>query len=736
MRFEFRRYFVSVLFVFLLVLSIAVGAGAGFLFVYSSDLPQVESLEDYRPNVVTEVYGNDGQVIGTFALERRIIVEPSQIPEVLKDAIVSVEDQNFYSHWGLDVWGIARAAIKNVRAGRVVEGGSTITQQLSENLFLSPKRQWALKLQEALFAIQIERHYTKDEILTLYINQIYLGHGMYGFAAAAEYYFGKNLQDLAIEEAATLAALPRAPSTYSPLNDPDRSLMRRNYAIDRMVAEDKIAADQGEQAKQQPMRLNQSRQTDPLAPYFVEELRQYLEETYGTYAVHEGGLRVYSTLDSRLQAAAQDSVRRGLRASAKRHGWRGARTILITNGVEDLETHVLPGWSRPLRAGSLINGIVLDATETSATVRVAGYTDQIGRPEIAWTGASRPSEILEAGDVASFLIQSVDPAEKTIELELDQEPRVEGAMIVVDNDTGDILAMVGGYDFTRSQFNRSTQALRQTGSVFKPFLYTAALESGLRPEDTIDDSPVNFDGYSPTNYDGEYRGVITLRQALAGSRNVPAVRLLSQIGFDRLRPLLKRMGITAPIQPYLPIALGATDMTLIEVTSAYSTFPNHGIRVEPRMITRVTDYDGNVLEEPFAEPHDVIPEDLAAEMVDLLQEVVRSGTATGAQVLGRPVGGKTGTTNDFTDAWFLGFTPSITAGVWVGFDEKVSLGNSETGGRAALPIWISFMKQAYEDTPVEEMEQFDPPPARLSSSAGIGYAASDTRGSEEPTRSR
>lgn len=701
MRWALRRYSVWVLFGILLFCSIVAGAAIGVLFVYNSDLPQVESLEDYRPDVVTEVYAEDGQVIATFALERRIIVEEHQIPQVLKDAIVSVEDQNFYSHWGLDVYGIGRAALRNIRAGRVVEGGSTITQQLSENLFLSPKRLWALKLQEALFAIQIERHYTKDEILTLYINQIYLGHGMYGFAAASEFYFGKNLQDLTIEEAATLAALPRAPTSYSPRNDPERALMRRNYAIDRMVAEDKIAADQGELAKQVPIRLSQAVQTDPLAPYFVEEVRKYLEDTYGTYAVHEGGLRVYSTLDSRLQLAAQESLRRGLREFDKRSGWRGAEENLITNGIEDLEAQTLGGWNRPLRAGELVRGIVLEADENTATVRVGAYTDQIGTPEIAWTGSTRASAILSRGDVASFLVLAVDPAEKTIELALDQEPRIQGAVLVIENETGEVKAMVGGYDFTRSQFNRATQALRQTGSIFKPFLYTAALESGLRQDDLIDDSPVEFDGYRPVNYDGQYRGLITLRQALAGSRNVPAVRLLDQIGFDRLGSLVRRMGITSRIQPYLPIALGATDMTLLEVTAAYTTFPNGGVRITPRLLSRVTDYDGEVLEENFAEPHDVISDSLAAEMVDLLQEVVRSGTATRAQELGRPVGGKTGTTNDFTDAWFVGFTPSITAGVWVGFDEKVSLGNSETGGRVALPIWMAFIDKAYEDKPVE-----------------------------------
>lgn len=714
----FRRYFGSVVFAVLFVLSILTGAAGGVLFVYHSNLPQVDSLEDYRPNVVTEVYGDDGQVIATFALERRIIVESQQIPQVLKDAIVSVEDQNFYSHWGLDLWGIGRAAIKNIMAGRVVEGGSTITQQLSENLFLSPKREWALKLQEALFAIQIERHYTKDEILTLYVNQIYLGHGMYGFAAAAEFYFGKKIQDLTVEEAATLAALPRAPSTYSPINNPERALARRNYAIDRMVAEDKIPADLGEQAKQQPIRLNQAHATDQPAPYFVEELRRYLEDTYGTYAVHEGGLRVYSTLNSQLQLAAQSSLRRGLLEFDKRHGWRGVSRNLIEDGIDDLSGYTLADWNRPLQTGKLVRGIVLESAPESATIRVDRYTDDIHAADISWTGTRAPDAILSPGDVAWFLIQSIDPAERTIELSLDQEPQVEGAMVVVDNDTGEVKAMVGGYDFSRSQFNRATQALRQTGSVFKPFLYAAALEAGKRPEDRISDTPVNFDGYTPHNYDGEYHGTITLRQALAGSRNIPAVRLLNEIGFERLDRIVKRFGISSRIQHYLPVALGATDMTLLEVTSAYSTFPNGGVRVEPRLINRVTDYDGDILEEDFPKPTDVISRELAADMVDLLQEVVRSGTAASARVLGRPVGGKTGTTDDFTDAWFVGFTPSITAGVWLGFDEKVSLGNSETGGRAALPIWISFMQQVYKDRPAETFDVATPQSTRALTGEG------------------
>ena len=702
MRFQIRRYFGTFLFAALLVLSITLGATGGVLFVYNSELPQVESLEDYRPDVITEVYGDDGQVIGSFALEHRVIMRSDQIPQIVKDAIVSVEDKNFLEHWGLDFYGISRAALRNILAGRVVEGGSTITQVLSENLFLTHDRLWALKIKEAMLSIQIERRYTKEEILTMYCNQIHLGHGMYGVAAASEYYFGKNVQDLAIEEAAVLAALPRGPATYSPILNPERALMRRNYAIDRMVAEAKISVDEGEQAKQRPIRLSQERVPDQLAPYFVEELRQYLEETYGTFAVHEGGLRVYSTLNGDMQRAAQSSLRSGLRAYDRRHGWRGVETNLIAEGIENLENHSLDDWKQPLRAGDIVRGIVLASDRRTATIRLGDYSDTIGSREIAWTRSRSPASVLQPGDVALFEIQSIDPAEKTIEVSLEQQPEVQGAVIAIDQATGEVKAMVGGYDFNTSKFNRATQALRQTGSAFKPILYAAALDYGLRPEQMITDEPTDFDGYTPGNYDGEFKGELTLREALALSRNVPAVKILAEIGFDVLTPIVGRLGITSVIEPYLPIALGATDISLIELTSAYSTFPNAGVRVAPRLINRVTDYDGDILEENFPELGDVFPAETAGVMVDLLEEVVRNGTATSAQALGRPVAGKTGTTNDFTDGWFVGFTPSLTAGVWVGFDRKVTLGRAETGGRTALPIWIDFIDQVYEDQPVEE----------------------------------
>jgi len=714
MRSQLRRYLGSLVFVFLLCLAVAVGATAGVLFVYNSDLPQVNALEDYHPSLITEVYSDDAQVIGSFALERRIVVSWDQIPQVVKDAIISVEDQNFYSHWGIDFLGVARAGVKNLMAGRVVEGGSTLTQQLSKNLFLTPERSFRRKIQEAMLSIQIERYYTKQQILTMYCNQHFMGHGQYGFAAAAEFYFGKDIKDLNIEEAALLAALPRSPINYSPILHPERAVTRRNYAIDRMVAEKKITVAQGEEAKSHPIKLVEKQRPDELAPYFVEELRRYLEKKYGTSAVHEGGLKVYSTLNVEMQKAANAATRAGTREYDKRHGWRGADRNLVSEGVEDLESVELPDWKLPIRTNDIVPGIVLDFNPKTggAVVKIGGYQAQLTPQDIAWTKAKAASDILQRGDVALFMIRSMNPAERKVEVTLEQKPKIQTAMVAIQPQTGEVKAMVGGYDFDESKFNRATQAMRQTGSSFKPLLYAAAVDNGLRPDDTIVDAPVSFGPYSPGNYDGVFKGTIPIRQAFAESRNVPAVKILAKLGVQNLIPYVRRFGITSRIEPVLPIALGAADVTLMEMVSAYTTFPNDGVRVVPQMILRVTDYEGTVLEENLPELRDVIPSETARIMVDLMQEPVRrpGGTSVRAQELKRPVAGKTGTTNDFTDAWFIGYTPSLVAGVWIGFDEKVTLGDKETGGRAALPMWIDFMKEVYKDKPIE---QFDSAPKAI-----------------------
>jgi penicillin-binding protein 1A len=721
MKLQLQRYLGSLVFIFLLCLVVALGATAGVLFVYNSDLPQVAALEDKHPSVITEVYADDGQVIGSFAIERRIIITYDQIPDVMKNAITSVEDQNFWNHWGIDLFGIARATTKNIMAGRFKEGGSTLTQQLSKNLFLSNGTGGAdktirRKIQEAMLAVQIERKYRKEEILTMYMNQGFMGHGQYGFAAAAEFYFNKNLKDVTIAEAAMLAALPRSPSKYSPILNPDAAKRRRDYVIDRMVAERKITVAQGEEAQKVPIKdmLAEKHRPDDLAPYFVEEIRQYLEKTQGRYLTYEGGLRVHSTLNIAMQKAANAAVRQGLRDYDKRHGWRGAEQNLLKEGVTDLEAYEIPDWKLPIRTNDIVPGIVLTSEKNTTTVKIGTYKAVLAPQDIAWTNAKSPQDILKRGDVALFMVRSMNSAEGRIGVTLEQKPKAQGAFVAIDPRTGDVKALVGGYDFDESKFDRATQALRQTGSSFKAFVYTAAVDHGLRPDDTIVDSPINFGGYAPTNYDGKYEGTISIRRALGDSRNVPAVKTLAKLGIENLIPYVRKFGITSKIDPYLPIALGAADVTLMEMVDAYTTFPNDGVRISPRLIRQITDYDGMILEEKPPEYHDVIPVETARIMVDLLQEPIREGTAVKAKELKRPAAGKTGTTNDFTDAWFLGFTPSLTAGAWVGFDQKITLGDKETGGKAALPIWLDMMQQVYKDRPVE---QFQTVPAELANSA-------------------
>jgi len=691
----------------------AIGATAGVLFVYNSDLPQVDSLEDSHPPLMTEVFADDNQVIGSFALERRILVKWEDIPPVVRNAIISVEDQNFEEHWGIDLFGVARAGLKNLLKGRAAEGGSTLTQQLSKNLFLTPEKRLRRKIQEAMLSIQIERNYTKAQILTMYCNLIYMGHAQYGFAAAADFYFGKKLKDLTIEEAALLAALPRSPNNYSPILNPAKAKGRRDYAIDRMVAEKKITVAEGTEAKAIPIKLVQRERADELAPYFVEEIRQYLDKTFkSTYAYQESGLKVYSTLNVNMQKAANAALRQGLRDYDKRHGWRGATRNLLAEGTGDLQNVTLPDWKFPIRTNDIVEGVVLSASKTSADVKIAEYEAKLSLPDMAWTKAKAPDEIFKAGDVALFMIRSINAADRKIAISLEQKPSVQGALIAIDPSTGDIKALVGGYDFATSKFNRATQALRQTGSIFKPFVYTTAIDRGvIKLEDTIVDSPVNFNGYAPGNYDGKYEGTITIRHALGDSRNVPAVKVLHSVGVDNLIPYVRRFGLTSRMDPYLPLALGAADVTLIEMVSAYTTFPNDGVRVVPRFILNVTDNNGEVKKENFNELKDVIPAETARTMVDLLQEPVKHGTSVKAQELKRPVAGKTGTTNDFTDAWFIGFTPSLVMGVWVGFDEKVTLGDKETGGKAALPIWLDAMQQIYKDRKIETFQTNAPAPA-------------------------
>jgi penicillin-binding protein 1A len=695
---------------FLLLCSIAFGASAGLLFVYSSDLPEIRALEDYRPDTVTELYADDGQSIGTFALQRRILLTYEQIPKVLKDAIIATEDQHFEEHWGVDFTRVVGAAWRDIARRRIAEGASTITMQLAGGLFLDrSNRSFHRKTQEALLALQIERHYTKQQIFTMYCNQIYLGHGNYGFEAASEFYFGKPVGKLTLPEAALLAGIVRGP-TYSPILHPQRARARRNLVLSLMAREHKITSAEAEAGAATQVALHLSTPRNDLAPYFVEDIRQYLEKTYGTAAVHEQGLRVYTTLNVAMQRAADQAVLDGLHDYDRRHGWRGGLQNILQQGAK-LDTYDSDDWHGAIEKGGYVTGLVRSVESTSATVRIGPYIAMVSPTSFAWTGRHSPEDLFKPGDLALFKI--LDIAGSTVKVELEQQLTAQGAFLAIDNSTGEIKAMVGGSSFEESKFNRATQALRQTGSSFKVYVYATAIEEGASPFDTIVDAPVTFRSggqeYSPKNYDEKFEGKITLRRALADSRNVPAVRLLDQVGVQRVIDMARRFGITSPLPPYLPLALGAADLTLMEHVSAFTVFPDDGIHIEPHTIRRVTTYDGALLEE--AKPHvsDVIPPDVARTMTAMLEEVVQFGTGVRAKELARPSAGKTGTTNDFTDAWYIGFTPSLTAGVWVGNDDKrISLGKKETGARAALPIWLQFMKEAMQGKPVEDFPNVVP----------------------------
>ncbi len=696
---------------FLLLCAISLGAAGGLLFVYASDLPEIRALETYRPNVVTEIYADDGQMVGSFALQRRILMTYEQCPRVLYNAVTSIEDQHYEEHWGIDFPRMFTAALRHLTKGRKAGGASTITMQLAGNLFLDRSDiSFRRKAQETLLALQIERRYTKPQIFTMYGNQVYLAHGNYGFAAAAEFYFGKPIGDLKLQEAALIAGMVNGPK-FSPLTNPAGSLSRRNLVLTRMEEAGKITPSEAEAAKKTPLGLHVSYPRNDLAPYFFEDVRKYLESTYGTEAVHERGLRVYTTLNIAMQRAANQSIRDGLHAYDRRHGWRGDLPNILRDNLGKLDTYEDDDWRHAIEKGSYVTGLVMAVDDKNATIKIGPYRGVLVASDFAWTGRKKPSELLKVGDLAQFSIQ--EKGEATVRVQLEQQPAPQAAMIAIDNPTGEIKSMVGGYSFEDSKFNRATQAFRQVGSSFKVYVYADALEKGATPFDTILDAPFTVisggQPYSPKNYDEKFEGTITLRRALAGSRNVPAVKLAEKVGINSVVDVTRRFGITTSLPPYLPLALGAADMKLLEHVSAFTVFPNDGIRIDPHMIRRVTSYDGALLEEAHPEVHDVVSPEVARTMTAMLEEVIQFGTGIAAKQLGRPAAGKTGTTQDYTDAWFVGFTPQVTSGVWVGFDDKqISLGKKETGARAALPIWLEFMQKSMSGLPEIEFANVTP----------------------------
>lgn len=664
---------------------------------------------------MTVLYAADGAPAYQFGGEKRILVDFEKIPPAFVRAIIATEDSRFYRHFGVDVWGTSRALLNDLVHLRFVQGGSTLTQQLAKMLFLKPDKTFRRKIQEAVLAMQIEKSYAKNEILVFYCNQIYLGHGRYGVETASRFYFGKPAREMTVAESALLAGIVQRPEAYSPVRYPKRALNRRNHVLDRMVEEGHLTPDEARAAKAETFEKLIVRDDAELAPYFVEEVRRYLDRVYGEVTLYEEGLEVYTTLDPPMQTAANDAMRRGLRAVDKRQGFRPIRDNILREPKVPLESYHHPDWDRQPEVGGLRHGLVTRVDRKSATVRLGEFEASVGPREIAWTRAPSPASILHAGDVALFLVQGIDRERHRVNVMLDQEPLVEGALVALEPATGEVKALVGGYDFARSEFDRAVQSLRQPGSAFKPFVYLAALDSGYTLADPLFDEPTVFlDSrtnveYQPENYTKQYYGWLTLREALEESRNIVSVKLLNQIGYRKTIDLATRMGIKSRLSPYPSLALGTSEVSLWDLVSAYSVFPNQGIRVEPHLIRRVLDREGGVREEVQPEIQEVLRPDIAYLMAYALQGVTETGTGSAARVLNRPIGGKTGTTDDLADAWFVGFTPSLAVGVWVGFDQKKSLGVDETGAHVALPIWIDFLEKALAGKPAEKF----PRPANI-----------------------
>jgi len=709
----FQNFFRRYTFLALLILSILAGVMFGATVAYQASMTQeakeVAGLSTYRPNLVTRVIADDGKtVIGEFSIERRIPVTYDQIPDTLKKAIWAIEDDRFFQHIGFDPIRVVTAAVNNVVKGRRAEGGSTLTQQVARDYFLTPEKSYTRKIREILTAMQIERYYTKEQIMEMYCNQIFLGGGSYGFEAASQYYFSKTLKDLSLEEGALLAGLPQAPSQYAPTRDLKAAKDRRNIVLYRMHEVGYINDADYERAKNSDIKLNlspQQQNNNSIYGYFVEAVRQESDENFGSDQTFTGGMNIYTTLDAKAQRDAVRAVRRGLHAYEARHGkrWRGnLMNILDRKIATDLNHFTHPDWLGNYLVGEYVFGLVTKISGANAEIKFGDYTATLTDAGSKWAGGT-PARLFKVGDLAVFKVGKVDEAAKRLEVTLDQMPAVDGALLCIDSKTGDIKAMVGGYDFFSRKFNNATQAERQTGSTFKPFIYAAAVENCVKETDIVSAAPFTdpATGWSPVNYDGgSGGGSLSLKDALKKSINIVAVRLLSMVGLDKGAEMVKRFGLSNPMKRVLPSALGATEEPLLDMVSAYSVFPNNGTRMKPHLIKQVTDADGNLLPdgEWKAESYKVISPYVAGTMRDMMTAVVKEGTATAIggskELANRRIAGKTGTVNDFTDAWFIGYTPTYTTGVWIGYPgQKKTLGKGEAGGVAALPMWISFMEK-------------------------------------------
>lgn len=679
----------------LLFCVVGTGVLGGVVAAYVRDLPPLDILEEYQPSLVTTLYDDQGKPFASFYEQRRILVPLDTIPLFLREALIAVEDSRFYQHYGLDPVGIIRALWTNINCLCLAEGGSTITQQLAKVLFFTPEKSLTRKFKEALLVFRIERDLPKDKILELYFNQIYFGHGAYGIQAAAQTYFNKTVDELNLAEAAMLAGLPRAPNAYSPILHPERAQRRRHHVLKRMLEEQFITAEQAEAATQAPFSTATISKADDFAPYFIEHVRQYLEEKFGAYAVYHSGLKVYTTLNVKMQEAASDALRRGLRDLERRKGVR----LQIW-----LQSEGSPAGQQP-KVGETVEATVTDVTGDTLQLQVREYRGAVPFEEFTKLGLPDMRATVTLGD--QIPVRVVKRDRNRTEVAFEPEPEIQGAFLVLDPREGAIKAMVGGYDFQRSKFNRAMQARRQPGSAFKPFVYAAAFDMGLTPATIFEDSPVSYPmiiedeitEWSPDNYDRIFRGPVTLRQGLEQSINVVAVKLIEQIGVDPVVRMARRLGIKSPLRPEFGLALGVSEVSLLDMVSAYGVFAAGGYRDEPYAVKKVLDSKGVALEEWFPEPQLVLRPETAFVLTHVLQGVVERGTGKRANVLNRPIAAKTGTTDRATDVWFIGYTPSLVAGMWIGYDIQRSLGSYATSAQLAVPIWLDFARQVLNGPP-------------------------------------
>ncbi|MBW2063084.1 MAG: PBP1A family penicillin-binding protein [Deltaproteobacteria bacterium] len=708
-----------ILVLFSLIIILAAAGGVALFFAYqyySRDLPSIEALRDYQPKTVTYFYSDDGRVIGEFSHERRIVVPLEKIPKHVIQAFIAAEDANFYEHPGIDLTSIVRAFIKNLSAGRIVQGGSTITQQVTRTFLLTRAKTYERKVREAILAYRIDKNLTKDEILSLYLNQIYLGHGAYGLEAAAQSYFNTRVGQLTLAQAAFLAGLTQAPSRYSPFTHPEQARERQIYSLNRMVEVGYITRSEARQAKAEPLVFYERPNVNlTVTPYFTEHVRRILEKKYGPERLYNDGLKVYTTANIEMQAAAWRSIRRGLRELIKRHQYYGPLRKLSGQEIDDFlikQASILA--DDPMAAGREIEAVVtrVNTSAKSLMIKVGHLKGRVKSKELAWalTGGRDIHKVFRPGSVILVRALSQEPKTGVWLFSLEQETETQAAFLCLDIDTGQVKVLIGGRDFTESQFNRAVQSRRQPGSAFKPIIYTAALDHGFTPASIIIDSPIVYDDFlhmrrwKPRNYDTKFHGPTLVYTALTKSRNVITIKLLKKVGLKPVIEYARKMGIVSPLTPDLSLALGSSGVSLLELVTAYTVFPTLGNRIDPIFINRIEDRHGRIIEEFSPQFEPVISPQTAYVMLSMLEGVVASGTARKVKALNRPVAGKTGTTNDLADAWFIGFTPGYLTGAWVGRDELKRLGDRETGGRAAAPIFLYFMQEILKDKPVRDFE--------------------------------